>query len=747
MSSRPVRRSAWWRPVVVCVLYLAGWLALDAVAALFQSRSEVSLWYPPTGVTFALLLVFGVRYTPVLLLTDVLHGLLITDPRVGWWSVVLRGLLGTAVYGGAAAVLLHRVRIDPRLVAQRDVIWFLALACLGAPLVVAVVQVVQYDLVGLLSWRTLPIDVFGFWSGTATGVGMLCPALLVAARRWPRLWPGLPALPTAPGRSGWRRQLEIAGQVGLLLVAVFLAFGPPSQDKLDLASLVYLPLLWIAVREGLPGAVLAVLATNVLAVALVGTVVREDPLRLQLGLMTMTLAGLALGALVTQRRADVTAARHAAVHDPLTGLANRLLLMDRIGAAVQRHARDPHARPALLYCDLDGFKGVNDALGHDAGDQLLISVARRLEQTVRPGDLVGRLGGDELVVLLDGIDDNQVAVVADRAVVALREPHRIDGGEVLASASVGVALLGAAASYGSNAHEVAESLLQAGDAALQKAKRAGGNRVELFSRPLHEQARDRLALHSALRRAVARQEIGLAYQPIVALPGRDLVAVEALARWQDPDRGTIDPRDFIAAAEHIGLIHDLGRHLLEIACAQLAQWQATGAPAARIAVNVSTRQLLAGDFASYVLATLHRHALSPGDLELEITESSAVGRDGPAAASLRELSSAGVRLAIDDFGTGWSSFQALRDLAPQTLKIDRSFVTGLGVDQPSTAIVQAVLAMARHLGMTVTAEGVETSRQLALLHRLRCPQVQGFHVAAPTTAEHLTWPGTHLNAR
>jgi len=348
----------------LCVFYLAVWLGLDAVAAVFESGSEVSLWYPPTGLTVALLLTFGLRFTPVLLLTDVLHGLLVTDPRVGWLSVELRSVVSIAVYAGTVWLLLRVVRIDPRLPTQRDVTWFLGLACLAGPVLVAVVQVAQYDQAGLLRWRDLPVDVFGFWSGSATGVGVLAPALLVAARRWPSLWPGRPPVPLPPVRSGiWRERGELAGQTGLLVVTVYLAFGPPADGRLDLTALVYVPLLWVAVRCGLSRTVAAVLLINVLVVALVGTAAQDHPLRLQLGLMTMTLAGLALGALAAQRRADLEAARHAAVHDPLTGLANRVLLTDRIVAAVHRHQRDPAALPRCCTATSTGSKASTTASG------------------------------------------------------------------------------------------------------------------------------------------------------------------------------------------------------------------------------------------------------------------------------------------------------------------------------------------------------------------------------------------------
>ncbi|MGY1763013.1 putative bifunctional diguanylate cyclase/phosphodiesterase [Geodermatophilus sp. SYSU D00779] len=763
----------WRGPLIVSVVYLGLWLALDVLASVFQARQEVSLWYPPTGLSFALLLVFGLRYAPLLLLTDPLHGLVVSGPDVSWVSVWLGGVVSTAVYTAAAWLLLRRLRIDPRLPGQRDAFWLLGLAAVAGPFVVAVVQVLHYTVAGLLTWGELFRGVLGFWSGRATGVGVLTPALLVASRRVPALWRDRPPLAHPPqvgrryGPPSWSvrvrprwlgrlaarlldQRVELVGQATLLLATVYLAYGEPAVGGLDLAYLVYVPLIWIAVRGGLPRVVFAVLVANAVAVALVGRDVVDSPLRLQLGLVTLTLAGLTLGALVTGRQASIAAAEHAAVHDSLTGLANRVLLMDRLEAAAHRAERSPDTRFAVLYCDLDGFKGVNDQLGHDAGDELLVTVARRLERAVRPGDLVSRLGGDELAVLLDGVTGvEEAAGVAERLLAALAEPCALDGREVVVTGSVGVAVADAeglagprlrgerGGLTGSDEDGHAEEVLRAADLALQRAKATGGNRYEVFNEPLRRQTRDRLGLRAALRRAVAAGAVTVAYQPIVRVTDGRLAAVETLARWHDPDRGDVPAAEFIAVAEETGLIHDLGMQVLERACTQAAQWRrAFGAASTpRVAVNVSTRQLLPADFAPRVLALLDRIGLPADALELEMTESYAM--EPGARAALERFTAAGVTLALDDFGTGYSSFAALRERTPQAFKLDRSFVARLPDDRPTDAIVSAVLALAGHLGATVTAEGVETGAQLQRLRELGCPQVQGFLLGSPATAEQI----------
>ncbi|WP_179224473.1 putative bifunctional diguanylate cyclase/phosphodiesterase [Geodermatophilus pulveris] len=750
--------------------YLASWLGLDTVATTLQAGQDVPLWYPPSGLDVVLLLVGGPRYAPLLLLTELLHAALAGGGSPDWPAAVATGVVRAAVGALVAYVLLRRARIDPRLPGLREVFWFLGLAAIAGPLLVAVTQVVQGGLVEP-SWRSLHRDTLGSWAGSALGVATVAPVLLVAGRRVIGRWHGRPELvrpvqltprrPERLGQSGRHRlsrlpafadrlrdpRLEAAAQAALLVTTVLAAYGDPAGGSSDLAYLVFVPVVWIAARGGFARVGVALLVTTVAAVVLVARDPVDDVLGVQLGLVVLTLVGLKLGALVTGRQYHVAAVQHAAVHDPLTGLANRMLLADRLEAARHRAERRPGARFAVLYCDLDGFKAVNDQLGHDAGDALLISVARRLEATVRPEDLVSRLGGDEMAVLLDGVSGpEEAAGVADRLVAALSEPYAVNGGEVVVTASIGVAVAdraglagprlsadrGGPAERGAAGH--ADEVLRAADLALQRAKQNGRQRYEVFSEPLRRQAWDQLGLRAALRRAVAAGAVTVDYQPIVRVADGHLAAVEALARWRDADRGQVPPAEFIAAAEETGLIHELGMQVLEQACRQCAAWHRSFGPSAapRVAVNVSTRQLLPDAFADRVLDVLDRVGLPADVLELEMTESCAV--EPGARPALQALSAAGVRIAVDDFGTGYSSFAALRERTPHAFKLDRSFIARLPEDRPADAIVSAVLALAEPLGATVTAEGVETEEQLHRLRELGCGQVQGFLLGRPTSA-------------
>lgn len=406
---------------------------------------------------------------------------------------------------------------------------------------------------------------------------------------------------------------------------------------------------------------------------------------------------------------------------------------------------------AVLYGDLDSFKSVNDGLGRDAGDRLLAAVASRVQDSTGPADLAARLGGDEIGVLLTRVGGTREAEdVADRLLKVLRRPYVDDGREIMITASIGIAVLDAAPTGPARpstdrrpsadishaaAVEQAEQLLRGADAARQHAKSHGGNCRELLTEPLQEQARERLHRRAALRRAVTDHTLQVVYQPIVSLPDQRTVTVEALARWSQPPGSSVPPGAFIAIAEQTGLIHDLGLQVLDRACGDLARRRVTTTPSPRVAVNVSPRQLLADTFPADVLTTLHRHGLPTAAIELEITESSAMEEAGPTRTTLKRLADAGIALVIDDFGTGYSPFSALHDLPFSGLKIDRSFITRLPDDAATAAVVEAIVAMAAHLGLQVTAEGVETPEQLTLVAALGCHYGQGYLLGRPQPAE------------
>jgi diguanylate cyclase (GGDEF)-like protein/PAS domain S-box-containing protein len=427
------------------------------------------------------------------------------------------------------------------------------------------------------------------------------------------------------------------------------------------------------------------------------------------------------------------AIRHRALHDALTGLPNRVLFIDRLQQATERLRRRPRSLAAILALDLDRFQLVNDSLGHRVGDELLAAAAPRLRHVLRSTDTVARFGGDEFGILLEEISGEQDAIeMAQRIAAAFTRPFVLGGDEHFVSASIGIAL--------AEGGEWAEDLIRDADAAMHRAKERGRARYELFDEGMRGRAISRLRVENDLRRALERDELTLDYQPLVSLRDGKIVSVEALIRWDHPDRGRIAPAEFIPVAEENGLIEPIGRWVLDHACRQAARWYAErldDAPIS-ISVNLSAAQVSQRGLVESVAAALRASGLEPECLTLELTESMMAGDADNLRETLQALKDIGVRLVLDDFGTGYSSLSYLTRLPLDALKVDRSFVDGLGLEERDTAITEAIVAMSRALSLQVVGEGAETELQVAELARLGCELAQGYHFSRPVPAAEIT---------
>ena len=421
---------------------------------------------------------------------------------------------------------------------------------------------------------------------------------------------------------------------------------------------------------------------------------------------------------------------YLALHDNLTKLSNRVLLEDRLTQAIRTADREKR-RFALMFMDLDGFKAVNDVYGHHVGDLLLIDVAQRIGARVRQQDTVARVGGDEFVVLAYVDDPEDAGTLADALLEVVREPFMAGGHELRVSTSIGIAIY---PGNGDNQHD----LLTNADAAMYHAKGLGRNAYSFFEPSMNADVHHQLQLVQDLRRAVERNELVLHYQPKFNAPNGPIMGVEALVRWQHPQRGLVPADEFIPLAEKTGLIVPLGAWVLDEACRQMAQWHREGRTGWTVAVNLSALQFSHAALIDTVRDTLARHALDPRSLTLEITESTAMRDVDASLQILQQLDAMGVRISIDDFGTGYSSLLYLKRLPASELKIDRGFVRDLAHDTEDAAIVSAIVALGQTLNLRIVAEGVETAEQQAFLTRLGCHSLQGYLLGRPMTAESLS---------
>jgi diguanylate cyclase (GGDEF)-like protein/PAS domain S-box-containing protein len=440
---------------------------------------------------------------------------------------------------------------------------------------------------------------------------------------------------------------------------------------------------------------------------------------------------------ISQRKQFEEELMHLARHDALTGLANRTLLLDRVSQAIAQSRRSGN-QVAMLFLDLDRFKTINDSLGHDAGDRVVIEVGRRLKQAVRDADTVARFGGDEFVVLLPEMPTEDIAAaLAQKILNALFEPMLIHGHELAPACSIGISLYPRDGDNG-------KTLLKNADAALYQAKAMGRGNYQFYSEEMNARTLDRLTLESGLRHAVERGELQLKYQPQIDLADGAILGAEALLRWHPAGQQLVMPDAFITIAEETGLIVPIGEWVLRTACAQQVAWRQAGLTDLRIAVNLSARQFRQPGLDAMVARVLAETGCPAARLELEITESVLMERPDSAAQTLQRLSDMGVQLAIDDFGTGYSSLSYLKRFPINALKIDRSFVRDIAAKSAASnddgAIAAAVIALAHSMGLTVVAEGVETEQQRDFLRQLHCDQAQGFYFSEPMSAaalEHL----------
>ncbi|MFN3167999.1 MAG: EAL domain-containing protein [Phycisphaeraceae bacterium] len=436
--------------------------------------------------------------------------------------------------------------------------------------------------------------------------------------------------------------------------------------------------------------------------------------------------------------------QHLAYHDELTGLPNRKALIEHVDSALQRTRRSDGPRSALLFLDFDRFKHVNDTLGHEAGDKLLIGIAERLRENLRASDSVGigpcehipaRLGGDEFVVLLDGITGAPDAVaVAQRLLKVFAQPHAIAGQDVVSTASIGIAI-------NDGAYDCADDILRDADAAMYIAKQTGKGRYVLFDQDMQNQMLERLQLEQDLRHAVELDQLRLVYEPIVDLTTGRTAGFETLVRWQHPERGAVSPAEFIPLAEDLNLIGQIGEWILQRACAQLAEWRDRGAADLFLNVNLSRGQLYEPNLVDLFREQILTHGLDPGALRLELTETMVMNDLDFMAGKLAQLKKLGLGLALDDFGTGYSSLSVLHKLPFDTLKIDRAFLDdardALAVGQTlrSSAIIRAITELAEHLRLDVIAEGIAEPEQVATLQALACRYAQGWHFSKPMDAD------------
>lgn len=699
------------------------YFVLAKLGLLFNTVADnVTLIWPPTGLALFALLVFGLRYWPWIFIAAFITNLTTNATLAACVSIAV----GNTLEAVTAVYLLSRANFDRRLARVRDVLLLLALAAGLSTMVSSTIGALSLSLTHIIPWEAFHQAWITWWMGDAMGALVVAPLLLS--------WWSKGAVNVLGGRRA-----EAILLVFCVVVMTQLVFG----DHLDLwrrhlpISFLTFPFLtWAAIRFGMRGATGVVLLIGM--VLLVNVVLHHGPFSQGTTLESLTLlwlytnilaiTSMVLAAAITERHNAELGMRHLAQHDHLTGLANRSALQDRINHAINLADRQKNYF-AVLFLDIDRFKVINDSLGHAIGDAMLKEISLRLLQCVRKQDTVSRLGGDEFVVLVEEVKrPEDVYVLTNKILNLIREPINIKDKQLHTSASIGVCL------YPHDGRD-ADNLLKHADIAMYRAKDLGRDTVLFYAAEMNIQAEQRMAIENDLRNALINHEFFLLYQPQYAVSDGRIKSAEALLRWNKPDGTCVGPADFIPVLEETGQIIPVGAWVIDQACRQCAQWQQAGWSELRIAVNLSSHQLSDQNLAQHIADTLTKYQLTPGCLELEITESMLVRQDANIGKNFDQLVKLGVQLAVDDFGTGYSSLSYLHRLSIDTLKIDRSFIEKIPGNEDSEAIARAIVGLGKSLRLVLVAEGIENEAQCTFVSDLGCDFVQGFLLSKPVNAE------------
>lgn len=659
------------------VAVLASYTALDMAGRLATTQGRVARWWLAGGATAMGLGIWSMHFIGMLAFK--------LPIPVGFDLAIT--LYSLAVSVGASAYALWLVS-RPQLPTRRLVA--------GAVLMGLGIAAMHY--LGMAAMRMQPgidYDPLWFTASIAIAIGAAGAALWIAFRL------------RIEGRNTRRLRGAASLVMGLAIVGMHYTGMAAARFPLD-------SLCGAVIDGGIDAQWLAVLVIvttlGTIGIALVASLF-DRQMRERTGLLAESL----------ERANDKLL--QAALHDPLTQLPNRSLLQDRIEQSIEKARRRHHA-VAVMFCDLDGFKTVNDAYGHQLGDRLLVKVSQRIGSLLRPQDTLARLGGDEFVIVLAIDEPDDAVVVAERIIAAVAEPFLIEAAELQVTASLGIAL------YPEDAGDERELMANA-DAAMYHTKQGGRNGYTFFTPSMQVSANRQLRLLQDLRKATERGELLLHYQPKFVAAGTPAVGAEALLRWQHPELGMLAPDIFIPIAERSGLILPIGDWVLDQACAQLRAWHDAGNPHWTMAVNLSPLQFAAAGLVETVKETLERHGLDASRLTLEITETMAMKNVETSLQILNALTALGVRISIDDFGTGYSSLLYLKRMPATELKIDRAFVRDLEENAEDAAIVSSIVALGRSLQFNIVAEGVETAGQRDYLSSLGCDQLQGYHLGRP----------------